>query len=409
MKTAPLPPALETARRIAEHLCATAHSDGGRSTWCGTRSTGDEWDVPVYQTVGPDLYSGTSGIALFLAEAFVRTGVERLRTTAVEAVAQSLEKQQSAPGSAGPGAYDGALGIAYVAARLGEILQRPDLTTRARELTVAMSEPLRSCPAADVISGAAGVIPLLLRLSDMLDLSGAASLAIDMGDAILRAAVREPTGWSWRDEAEDMMDGRNLTGFAHGAAGIGRALLQLHRRTGFDRFIEGGFQAFRYENRWFRPAEDNWPDFRWHEGDEALAPCMVAWCHGAPGIGLARMEAIRMGHEQWRADAEAAVRASKRALGDGHVRRDADFCLCHGVAGIATFLLLAADVLRDESARRCALAAARRGMAAFGQAPRAWPLGLPSGSHPSLMIGLAGIGYFYLGLADPALPSVLLL
>jgi lantibiotic modifying enzyme len=30
------------------------------------------------------------------------------------------------------------------------------------------------------------------------------------------------------------------------------------------------------------------------------------------------------------------------------------------------------------------------------------------GSNPSLMIGLAGIGYFYLGLADPALPSVLL-
>jgi lantibiotic modifying enzyme len=121
------------------------------------------------------------------------------------------------------------------------------------------------------------------------------------------------------------------------------------------------------------------------------------------------MDAIQMGHDEWRADAEAAVRASKRAMAEGHARRDRDFCLCHGVAGTATFLLLAADVLRDESARRCALAAARRGVAAFGDAPRAWPLGLPWGSHPSLMIGLAGIGYFYLGLADPALPSVLLL
>ena len=31
-----------------------------------------------------------------------------------------------------------------------------------------------------------------------------------------------------------------------------------------------------------------------------------------------------------------------------------------------------------------------------------------AGSNPSLMIGLAGVGYFFLGLADPALPSVLL-
>jgi lantibiotic modifying enzyme len=30
------------------------------------------------------------------------------------------------------------------------------------------------------------------------------------------------------------------------------------------------------------------------------------------------------------------------------------------------------------------------------------------GSNPSLMIGLAGIGYFYLRLADPTLESVLL-
>jgi hypothetical protein len=37
-----------------------------------------------------------------------------------------------------------------------------------------------------------------------------------------------------------------------------------------------------------------------------------------------------------------------------------------------------------------------------------WPCGT-SGDTPNLMLGLAGIGYFYLRLAIPAIPSILLL
>jgi lantibiotic modifying enzyme len=37
-----------------------------------------------------------------------------------------------------------------------------------------------------------------------------------------------------------------------------------------------------------------------------------------------------------------------------------------------------------------------------------WPCGTHSGETPNLMLGLAGIGYFYLRLAVPQVPSVLL-
>jgi hypothetical protein len=43
--------------------------------------------------------------------------------------------------------------------------------------------------------------------------------------------------------------------------------------------------------------------------------------------------------------------------------------------------------------------------------PRApWPCGVPEGGEtPNLMLGIAGIGHFYLRLYDPRTPSILLL
>ena len=39
-----------------------------------------------------------------------------------------------------------------------------------------------------------------------------------------------------------------------------------------------------------------------------------------------------------------------------------------------------------------------------------WPCGLPgAGETKNLMLGTAGIGYFYLRLADPKLPTVLMI
>ena len=37
-----------------------------------------------------------------------------------------------------------------------------------------------------------------------------------------------------------------------------------------------------------------------------------------------------------------------------------------------------------------------------------WPCGIPGGRTPNLFLGLAGMGYFYLRLVDPKVPSVLM-
>jgi lantibiotic modifying enzyme len=52
--------------------------------------------------------------------------------------------------------------------------------------------------------------------------------------------------------------------------------------------------------------------------------------------------------------------------------------------------------------------AAVEGLRLYGASGN-WPCGTIQGDTPGLMLGRAGIGYFYLRLADPNVPSVLLI
>jgi lantibiotic biosynthesis protein len=400
--------ALTAARSIAEHLCRSAYSHNGYCTWCGTVQDDDDWETAtVHQTVGPDLYGGTSGIALFLGEAFAHLGDPRFRSAAEGGIAHALERLDMIPRESRFGGFTGVTGVAYAAVRLGQILDRPDLLRRGRDVIRLLSTDLDPPFLMDVIDGAAGAIPMLLTLADALESPELFACARTLGDAILTAASRNGDALSWGPASTGVDVTRDLTGLAHGAAGIGWSLLELYRRTDEPRFLEGAFSAFHYENRWFQPAEDNWPDFRWNDGSDEPAPCMVAWCHGAVGIGLARLAALRIQNDAWlRRDAEAAVRASKRALIGRDGPPDPDFCLCHGQAGIAAFLLSAGEILEDPEARELALATAASAAKRFAATPHAWPGGTRRGSSPSLMTGLAGIGCFYLGLAGGRPPSV---
>jgi lantibiotic modifying enzyme len=202
---------------------------------------------------------------------------------------------------------------------------------------------------------------------------------------------------------------RDLTGFAHGAGGIGWALLELGTTLGVEEFVSGAREAMRYENRWYAPDDENWPDFRESDGTEFPAPSMMAWCHGAPGILLSRARASQLlGDPQHRLDLERGMRTAVRWLSDPDVAVESSYTLCHGQLGVAECILHAAAMLGDDNARSVALGAAGRGMMAHSGDPGSWLPGVRRGRNLSLMLGLAGIGHFHLRLALPDVPSVLL-
>jgi class II lanthipeptide synthase len=300
------------------------------------------------------------------------------------------------------GFYAGLSGIAQCCVEAGTALQRDDLTApgRAAWLACAKLPPLPQ--RLDIINGSAGLIPALIEAAQRFRLHQCVEAAVRHGDHLVRLASRTDRGWSW-----DTLGAPNephLLGFAHGVSGIAYALGILSAATGCRDFLDAAREGLRYERAYSRASEGNWPDLRSfvQPGPTGEAPCMLAWCHGAPGIGFARLALHRLLPDDVPilAEAETAVRTTAAMLGQASPGTG-NFSLCHGDGGNADLLLLAADVLSRPDLRREAENVGTRALDRFEDTRSPWPCGVPgAGESPNLLLGVAGIGYFLLRLYD---------
>jgi lantibiotic modifying enzyme len=405
---------LQVADAIGARLCRDALWDGERCNWLGDsmEHIGKDWKV-AHRALGPDLYGGTSGVALFLGCLFAFTGERLFRKTALGGIRQAISRTAIPEESSGLGFYSGLTGIAYSLVTLSRLFESAELDEHARRV---LEGPLTRAPepsALDVIAGSAGAIPALLTMSRVLGEDSACELAVRHGHNLLATADVRSVGLSWNTLNIPAADRRqDLTGFSHGAAGIGWALLELGEVTGEPRFVNAAEQAFAYERQWFDPAHENWPDFRslydpTVQGDRTPG-YPVTWCHGAPGIGLSRLRAFDItGTRVYRDEAEAALRCTERVL---EAPVEGNFCLCHGAAGNAELFLYAGQVLHEERYHLVATRVGEEGADRYETSHVPWPCGVTGGGEcPDLMLGLAGIGQFYLRLYDPEQTPLILL
>jgi lantibiotic modifying enzyme len=188
---------------------------------------------------------------------------------------------------------------------------------------------------------------------------------------------------------------------SHGAAGYAYALASLAAATGREEFAKAAAQCIVFENASYDAQHNNWPDFRGGEGSHW--PCQ--WCHGAPGIGIARaaMAKQRKGDSKLLAiDVRNALAGVERGW-PGHVDT-----LCCGTLGSIEFFCEAADKLgrgdlHEHAARR--MAAVMADAAATGD--YRWNVGKRQ-FNLGLFRGLSGVGYTLLRRVDGALPNVLI-
>ena len=85
-----------------------------------------------YHALGPDLYDGTSGIALYLAELWSAVGDEALRRTAMGAITQALARREDTGCMDDLGLYTGWPGVALAAVRVGLLLHEEEPVERGR-------------------------------------------------------------------------------------------------------------------------------------------------------------------------------------------------------------------------------------------------------------------------------------
>jgi Lanthionine synthetase C-like protein/HopA1 effector protein family len=425
------PPTHNPHSDIATQLIADAVWYEGMCTWLGTevrveavsRAAGtrrEEWAA-----LGPDFYTGTAGVGLFLAEYAALTGDSAARKASLGAFRHAFSKADSIRPEGRLGLYTGWMGIALAAARASHLLNDDELSHLALELARRCASENYPRHEHDLLAGSAGAVVGCVVLTSLTGERFLLDYAVRLGDDLLASAhLHKRIGaLSW--PAVSARTAAPLTGFSHGTAGIGCALLELWHATGDTRFREAAQGAFRYEQFWFNPLIRNWPDFREtgptrgkSAGRDALA-YVAYWCHGAPGIALSRLRAYALTADPARREeALAGIRTTERALRSDLAMSTGGYSLCHGLAGNATVLLHAAhagvaiDSLHSPSnltllARKVAGEGVRRyetnGWWACGTGIR------PHAQAPGLMLGLAGIGHFYLRLAHPEVPSVLLI
>jgi lantibiotic modifying enzyme len=385
-------------------------SSTDRGTWLGwaMESRSGRW-VTAFRAMATNLYDGTAGIGLFLGRLALLNGDPIIRATAKAALEQALTAVDPLLAAGEYGFYSGLSGIAWACREVGLLLDSEALAERGEAALGLAAGIAPNQQRLDMINGSAGLIPVLVDAAEATGREEFLASAARHGEHLIDLAERSEQGWSW--DTLSTPNERHLLGFAHGVSGVACALAQLAHVTARPDFLRATRQALCYERSYFRPAEGNWPDLRSFVQSlpNGEPPCMLAWCHGAPGIGFARLRIQQLlpAEENIFSEAETAVQTTLRGLTGGGL---GNFCLCHGDGGNADMLVLAADLLRLPQLREQVEAVALSALDRFEVPRLPWPCGVPNaGETPNLLLGLAGIGYFLLRLYDSKnIPTVLL-
>ena len=416
---------LETAIGISQKLIDSA-------IWIKNKCT---WNIVTQDKENPELkknkhelakgaiYQGSAGIALFLIELFKITKDNKILKTAEGAINFAIEDGLGMPNNSF-GFHSGRVGIAYSTTLFAIATGKREYFNIAEELLSPLKDNIDNENGLDVIGGAAGAIPILLILSDYLNIELTKYIAEGLGKNLIKKANMEPNGWSWGSGTSNV---RNLCGLAHGAAGFGHSFLELYNKTGKSKYLYACEQAFLYERQFYNEQIKNWPDFRYSDlseyiyynkieeliniiKEDKLKPYQIkymsAWCHGAPGIGLTRLRMFDITKNDIYKN--ESINAIEGTLNDCH-QKLGNYSLCHGIGGNTETLIYAYEILNNKNYLNIAEKYGLEGIEKFANQNIDWPCGtIGSVSDPSLMLGEAGIGYFYLRLYDSTIPSVLL-
>lgn len=405
----------QTLQHIFGQICKSAVTTAeGLVCWSPTSATGNA-DLPG-SYLGPQLFDGTSGIALFLAAYCFATKAADAHDLALRsAVRLRREVAQIAnragtrlPGIGGTGGLRGPASASYALARLADWLKMPELIESAQEAaTVLTPQQILTEERFDIADGCAGTLLALLAFVEELtardlDKQAVLELALLCGQRLLETRFRASSGmrvWPAVDNASP--------GFAHGASGIGYALVRLFQHTRREEFRDAAMEAFAFERGLLSSDRQNWID-----SDSKTPAGCASWGWGAPGIVLSRMiSVLAVDSVALQRDLEESLNIT-RALPESP---SDDLYL--GNLGRADILYTASSILGRlhlaERAREMAKLVMSRAAASGFHFHDHNSHSVPSSEfalNPTLFLGLSGVGYTLLRLNYPGLfPSVLFL
>lgn len=342
---------------LAHRLTREAVIDGRRATWLVPQA------ARRWRSTGPDVYGGSPGSILVLAHACRLSEDPSMIRVMRAAAADVADRARDLPGR---GFHDGPAGTAAVLAEAATISGDPMVAERAREiLALACAGWDRATPEWDVLSGHAGFALGVIAASRLLG-QAPPIRAADALQALTAAAVGPDGFTAWPTV---LPSGRRveLTGVAHGASGAALALATGNRLWPNEEWARTVRSALAFEDRHRRADTGGWIDRRRPGRRE-----MVAWCHGAAGIGM--VAALLNSPPGSAPELAERLQVAAARIRSTPAADNPDNCLCHGAIGNALALReIEGDTDRSEWSRVAG------GLPRPATASAATPLGLMTG------------------------------
>lgn len=384
---------------LAHVMERQALRDSGRATWLTTEEH-PHHGVTV-QTMGPDLYGGTSGVGLFLCAAGQILGESSLTSLGQNALAKALDDVANRIASEHQfGFYAGASGVAWALKTAGQIIGDDQCSELAHSIVERLSRMTPSVEV-DLVGGTAGYIALILG-SDS-SFGEHRPRAVRLAERLAESGTKTEAGTYWAISNTPYSSG--LIGMAHGTSGVSMALAQVQSfddhtlsTVDLDAIEDVVRSALAYEDFWYNPDRSNWPDFRAvptsFRSRTARFPYQTAWCHGLPGVALSRMAMP----PTFNGPVAPGLDPMREYLGKWRKQRLPALGLCHGAIGVAWIL----DILEESPLHAGALAEALDVVFTDNTLKEAL-----FHSPPGVMNGSGGVGLALLAVCGVDLSSLL--
>lgn len=377
---------------ITSCLEAEALDVDGGSAWL-TLAHDPKTERYEYRLADHGVFAGSAGTAMFLAAASRVLGREGPAERANRALHHSVAHLAQADDLAPSARALSVLQTAFAGAWMVRCGVRDEVLDSRLEQLVSELDPavLRADRHLDVLFGSASGLLAAKRAAEVFAWGRLAECAEVCTEQLLCNQVLDgDDAGGWRTETSP---DHCISGYSHGVSGIVYALAAAAPRD--DGCVERAIErALAFESRCFDREAGTW------SRSTADASHGASWCHGAPGIGLARAGLLRVGWDSVgiREDLDRALDACRRYPGQLDT-------FCCGAAGISELFLVAGDLWRSESLIEEGRAWLARTV--LRGEPGSYELGTSTNRvcHPGLYQGWPGIAYLLLRSRTTAWPS----
>ena len=300
------------------------------------------------KSVNESLYSGTPGVVLFFLEASRSGDPNALKDAKAGAdhLLAVLDKEKDS------GLYTGVSGIAFALIEAFKITGDQKyregavrcLNSIARQAKV-VGRGIEWNETTDIISGGAGIGLFLLYAARELNQPDYRNLATKAGERLLELGRKEKVGVKW---AMSPSFARLMPNFSHGTAGIAYFLATLYQETKKKEFLDAAIAGAQYLQSVAKTEGDACLIF--HNEPDGKDLYYLGWCHGP--IGTARLFYRLHQITRDRSWMDWVRKSARAVMASGIPEKQTpgfwnNVSQCCGSAGVAEFFLNLYRITRD--------------------------------------------------------------